>query len=84
MAVAARVCMSCDTETGNCGELVAKLHRNCFGICVTPILSRQNSSERLSAGSVLASATFSGPGTLLIRTLLAAVAACNHRNRMSR
>ena len=80
MAVAARVCMGCDTETGNCGRICHKTApRNSFGICVTPILIRQNSSERLSAGLVLASATFSGPGTLLIRTLLAAVSACNQK-----
>ena len=48
------------------------------------MLIRENSSERQSAGLVLASATFSGPGTLLIRTRLAAVSACNHRNRTSR
>ena len=53
-----------ETETRNGGELVTKLqHENCFGICVTAILIRQNSSERLSASLVLASATFSSPGT---------------------
>ena len=44
---------------------------------MTPIVDRQNSSERLSAGFVLAPATFSGPGTLLIRMFLLAVSAHN-------
>ena len=66
-----------------CAVFMGTLHsyrtasRNCFGISVTPIFDGQNSSERLSAGFVLASATVSGPGTLLIRMFLLAVSACN-------
>ena len=85
IAVAAHVSMSDDTETGKLWRTCHRtVSRNCFGISVTPIFNRQNSSKRLSAGLVLASATFSRPGTLLIRTFLLAVSACNHRNRTCR
>ena len=77
MAVAAPVSMSDDTKTGKLWRTCHRtVSRNCFGISVTPIFNRQNSSDRLSAGLVLASATFSGPGTLLVRTFLLAVSAC--------
>ena len=63
MGGAARVSMSDDTDAS----------RHCFGISVTPIFDRQNSSERLSANFVFASATFSGPSTLLIRTFVSSI-----------
>ena len=62
--VAAHVSMSDDKETGKLWRTCHKtVSRNCFGISVTPIVNRQNSSERLSASLVLASAT------LLIRAI---------------
>ena len=74
MAGAAHVIMNDDRGR----KIVMNLLQNCitelFRISVTPIIDRQ----------VLASATFSGPGTLLIRMFLLAVSACNHRNRTSR
>ena len=69
-----------DTEPRNGSELH---HETVSEICVTPILIRQNSNERLSASLVFGSATISGPGFLLIRTRLSAVSPCNRRNRTS-
>ena len=75
--------MSWDTETAlRAGHKTVS--RICFGISVTPMFVRQSSSERRSAGFVLASATFSGLGTLLIRTFLWAVSCCSHKNRTFR
>ena len=73
MSVAARVCVSVTQRQ----ETDTNLSQNCFTKLFWDLI-RQNSSKRWFASMVLASATFSGPGSLLIRTRLAVVSACNH------
>ena len=82
MSVAAHVCER-DTETGYEVKVVTGLdHETVSGSVQTPIHIRQNACERLSVSLVFESATLSSPGTLLIRSRLAA--ACNYRKRTSR
>ena len=72
------------TQTGN-ERLIERLyHETVLVSAYHPKMLGQMSIECLSAGLMLASATFSAPATLLIRTRLAAISACNQRNRTSR